>query len=215
MVLGRMPSVMELTADVNDISIKCARWKSEFEASGTDELSGCFGLLHNASRLTMETMAAYNQLFRLPFSASSQEELKKLQDDNVERIMMITKWNFVNSISYIEFSIKEHSKHLAAFFDIYAKSKRVYLRDLLKRGLNLNPPLLSIKDFKEWECLLEVRNTVVHNSGISDEDKDCSAGGIALKFRKNVMVTGHVGDFIKFTQAACELFSAWAKAARK
>jgi hypothetical protein len=214
MTLIRMPSVMEIAGMVDETCRKCMDRKTEFESLGKDALSGCFGLLHNASRMTMELLTFYNQIWQHPFAGDS-EELKKLQKDNVERVVMITKWNFVNSISCIEYSIKEFAKSKIAFSGLYASRKRIYLGQILNRSLNLTPRLVEPKVFNEWICLLEVRNTVVHNNGISDTDKECLIGGVSVKFVKDTMITGGVTDFVRLTDAVCDFYYAWAKVARQ
>lgn len=161
-------------------------------------------------------LAQFEVITRTRIAASSQDELVTLRKEYLERIIMITKWNFISAISSIEFSIKQFAKDKTAFSDLYNKRKKhVYLIAILERSARHNPPLLENNALNEWKCLLNVRNAVVHNNGVSEEDKDCSVSGIQIKFKRDEMLAGETSGFMKFSELVCELYSSWARMARQ
>lgn len=67
---------------------------------------------------------------------------------------------------------------------------------------------------KAWEALIEVRNSIVHNNAIADEDKTYRIGDAEIRFEKGRMLKGPLNFFIKLIEYAVENYKVTLKVLR-
>jgi len=176
-------------------------------------LSDCFGMLFNDSTWTLEALSHYYDVWNRPTAGIPNDEIELSRGENGERVREVTKWLFVSVISHIEFAIRQYTRSEAAFKRLYARKEPVSLRKMIGKSATLSPPLTDRKLLDQWNCLLDIRNTVVHNNGIADRDAVQDVAGMPVHFKANTMMRGDLRFFPHLTTSAIDLFASWAEKA--
>ena len=192
---------------------KCKRYGDNLDTiirrpSDSDFRRACFAMIFNSTTLTLELLSYYYEKWKGPF-VETREEIRRKKEENAQRCIAITKMQFISSISSIEYCVKEtinlNPKHSLAKWS--RKQKRIYLSSIMKKSKRIG--LINNKQHGFWECILKVRNVIVHNNGIADFDKTYQIDGITVSFVKGKMLKGKLDFFVKLTDKAVDLFHSW------
>jgi hypothetical protein len=203
--------IMEMLARIRGT---CQARQIEFEKIGKSPLSDCFGMLYNDSTWPLEVLSYYYNVWsRIPTAGIPKDQIEAAIGENAQRVKETTKWHFVSVISHIEFSAKEYTKVKAAFKSLHASTNRVYMRGILEESTKLKPPLVDKQSLDQWNCILDIRNILIHNNGISDHDSTCNIAKLTVQFKTNTMLKGNLGLFSSLSEATIDLFSDWSKSA--
>lgn len=185
-----------------------------------------FGVCHNNFILCIELMDCWLQFWDNPdrmkrilgkaLKDLTEGEVKQLRNQNFERIMELLKWSlFIPTFSLIEFTMKNSlflfSDHPAAKKVNNLKDKPHYIKFnnsiLLPSG---ETNLLTSNQIKEIKTLAKLRNSIVHNNAIAQEDHIHKGENYEINFAKGEMLTGKLNTFFYCTLAVIELYFAWA-----
>ena len=204
-----------LINEVENLREKCSRYGDEANSMLKGSLlgtgSGCFGMIFNHATLTLELLDHYYRIWRKPTIITTRdiEDLERSKKENAERCILITKWLFIDSISSIEFSMKESIK-LCPNTLFKKKGKRVYLSSIVKKSKSIH--LMGNDSIKAWNLILRVRNLVVHNNAIADQNGQYQIKDITISLIEGKMMKGKLDFFVKLTDMAVDEYYSWLKA---
>ena len=203
--------IMErLMKQLASLRTKCKRFGDELEIKTTtsDLRSGCFAMLFNSTTLTLELLSYYYGIWKRTYTMTK-EQIERSKEENAQRCMEITKMQFILAISNIEYCMKEvldmYPRHSLAKW--CCKQKRIYLSGIINESKKIR--LIDDKEHRFWDCILKVRNVVVHNNAIADFSKTYQINGLTISFVKGKMLKGKLDFFIKLTDKAIDLYRSW------
>ena len=182
---------------------------------GTDDRDprhGCFAQIFNTSTLTVELLSYYFNCWKRQANGSK-EEIEEKRKENAERVILITKMHFINCMSAIEFCMKEklrlfQDNGLSKWYtEKLDDSKPVYMRSIVKESEKNG--IITTKELEFWECLIDVRNFMVHNNAIADKTEICDLDGIQVEFVQGQMIRGKLGFLTKLADKSVDLYKLW------
>lgn len=183
----------------------------EFGIQDTDHPVGGLSMCYNRAIITIEIIQVYNDWWSNPnpveFRSMSTTQIIQLRQENAERVKMVGKSLFIDSLSSIEYSMKETCKTYHDILNIDF-SRRQYLRNLISESHQAG--LVNEKTRSRWHCLCELRNTLVHNNGISDIDLEMDfPTGEIVTMTKGTMTQGNLKFFPQLTCWAVGAYADW------
>lgn len=207
-----------LVREVLNLRQKCHRYGDDIDSilgkpTIPDPRSRCFAEMFNYATLTVELLSYYYSQWRSIHIRATEEDLKRSKEENAERCKTITKMQFILSISSIEHNAKEsillcQKTPLVRWYRRQQQQKRrIYLSGIMKKSNQIG--MVSNKDLESWDCILGVRNSVVHNNAIADQDKTYQIDGMTVSFVNGKMLRGKLGFFVQLTDKAAELYYSW------
>ena len=146
---------------------------------------------------------------RVSTSASNTTENAQEPDKLTMDIMLrVMRMGFIETISRIEFYSKKRLKESKqSFFKELQKKqnqgKRIYFSNIIEDAVDADK--ISKEDKKFWDYILQIRNCLVHNGGISDKDFETMIGELEVK--KDKKIEGAIMDFYRVTEKPIELYS--------
>lgn len=210
----------ELLRQLSDLRDKCIKYHDEVNNKlGTDNeiKAGCFSMIHNNVIMTFELLNFYKMIWENPEKFGlkiprTNEDLERTKKENAERIIEATKCLFIKSLSSIEYCAKEtikDKKHPLHSWYQKQKSKngRIYLSGIANKSYKKG--LIDEQQKECWDCLIYMRNIIVHNNGIADDDKKYRINDLEIIFEKDKMTRGNLDTFVKLTDIAVDLYHCW------
>ncbi len=171
-----------------------------------DFRSMCFYNIHNRGVLTMEIVTLLEKSVR-PFREGNTE------DQETERVMIVTRGLFTDTMSSIEKAAKDC---ISAYWMNDIKDKALennsylYLRYIIYASAEKG--LVSPRQLKEWEAVFLMRNLVMHNNSEGDRSMVFELEDLKISIRPDRMMKGPTITFVKLSEKAVELFYDWLKA---
>lgn len=207
-----------LIKQVLNLRQKCQRYGDKIDSILGEPLpseprSGCFAAIFNFTTLTVELLSYYYGLWKRAYIFVTEEDMKRSREENAQRCLEITKMLFVFSISSMEHFAKEtiniYPKHpLAQWFrKQQQQERRIYLSGIM--GQSKRTGLIDSKSLKSWDCILEVRNLIVHNNAIADRDRIYQIDGMTVSFVSGKMLRGKLDFLVNLTDKATDLYYSW------
>ena len=214
-----------LLGQLLDLRDKCVKYQNEINTKlGSNDIKvGYFNIIHNHAVATLELLGFYKKIWETPSMfrlevPKADKDLKRAKKENAERIIEATKCLFIKSLSAIEYCAKgtikdkRHPLHLW-YQEQKSKNRRIYLSKMIsesyKRGL------INKKQKESWDCLIDMRNIIVHNNGIADKNVKYSINDLEIIFEENKMTKGKLDTFIKLTNIAVDLYYSWVLVSEK
>jgi hypothetical protein len=129
-----------------------------------------FGMIFNEATLVLELLDHYYSLWKNLVRASG-SEIEESKKENAQRVLLITKWSFVDALSSIEYSIKGTLKTLDTRQTRILRAelqtrKRVYLSAITRAAKERE--LIDAEQYETWKGLIETRHAIVHSNAIAD-----------------------------------------------
>lgn len=208
-----MESVYQSVLEIRERMRGYGKWLEDLDSS----VENCFAMIFNHATLTVELLHYYLQIWRIPPTPlSSAEEIERARKENGQRVMEITKWFYVASVSSFEYSAKEVVKHIQT--EVARKlrqelarhkrcHKRLYLSSITQAAREAG--LMAGEQHQTWKGLLAVRNTVVHNNGIADATQQYKIGRLQVAFHKGHMLKGDLRFFANLAETLIEQYRSW------
>jgi hypothetical protein len=212
----------KLLSQLEHLRNKCEMCQDELNENfnaNDDIRAGCFGMIYNHTVQIFELLNFYYQIWDNPklYGLDIQnmpEKIIKSKKENGERVIMATQCGlFIPTISSIEFCAKEAIKCVnhplyGWYRNQKRKQKRIHLSGIINESYKKR--LITKYEKKKWDCIIHLRNIVVHNNGISDITKKyIMDDDLIIEFNKNKMTQGKLDIFIKLTNMAVELYYKW------
>ncbi len=155
-----------------------------------EDPSAFFGMAFNSITMTLELLDHYYLLWgRLnPSDFSNAEETR---EQNGQRVNLLQKLCFIEVMSSFEFSAK---KIVLANIDLFDEFKgRIYLTGIMNRSHEKG--LINEAQLNLWKGASILRNSLVHNNGIAEEDAKYTYPEVTVFLKNNVMTQGNLKLF--------------------
>lgn len=197
---------------------KCQQYQEDLD-SITQKSPRCFSMIFNKATVVVELLSHYFELWKNPAAHGIRvEDIEETREENAERCKEITKWLFVDSLSAMEYCMKETMNlypnlSLAKWCRKQQQRRRVYLSGIVAESERIG--IINNTDYKFWNCIVDVRNSVVHNNAIADKDKTCQVDGTIVSFVKGKMLRGKLDFFVKLTDKAIDIYYSWIRSTIK
>jgi len=130
---------------------------------------GVFGMIFNKLTLGLELLSYYYDAWEKA-SHTKCSSVGEAEQENAQRVILIQKMIFLDTMSSIEFCSKEYIKKSPQKIGSFAD--RIYLRKIMERSKAQS--VISDSEFTRWEGTIELRNAIVHNNGVSEKTKTYS-----------------------------------------
>jgi hypothetical protein len=173
-----------------------------------------FAMIFNDTTLTLEMLDYYYGIWKRKRLLPT-DVIKRLREENAQRVLGITKWAFISALSIIEYTAKEMLKmaNTNSFEYLRAKlqsGKRVHLSEIIERSKKIT--LIDVEQYETWRALIEVRNAVVHNNAIADIDGGYKIDDIEITLVKGKMLRDKLNFFIKLLGITTDQYYKWLRA---
>jgi len=125
-----------------------------------------------------------------------------------------SRFTFVATMSILEFTAKEISLRdglpVKKILDERKNNKKYYhLSHIVSASRELK--LVTDNEKKEWDFFIEIRNTLVHNNAIVDENLKFTVYGKLYSFEKGKKMSGSIQTLFIFSKRVVELFYNWSQ----
>ena len=168
-------------------------------------LPNAFNMIFNDLTLTLELLDYYYRLWSsLNISAFSAKDVERMRKENWKRVMQITKWAFIDTLSSLEFSLKKmletiNPKVLSVIKE-RRRNKPIYFRSIIKELHREG--YVNDKAYNGWITLIEIRNCVVHNNAIPESNRTLYLDDLKIVFTRGQMLTAKLDFFVKLIDYA-------------
>ena len=182
----------------------------EFSVSHNEDPAAFFGMAFNNITMTLELLDYYNRLWG-SLTSTTCSSVDEARAQNGERVMMIQKMAFIEIMSSFEFSAKKIVLQKLARFGNF--SGRIYLSGIMKRSQEkglIDQPKLDL-----WNGAIRLRNSLVHNNGISEETACYCYPEVTINVVQNDMAQGNLNQFGLLSKWVLNESRAWISNANK
>lgn len=181
---------------------------SQFAVSQNTPPISAFNMAHNEATITAELLNYYKSIW-VKSRKANLEEICQMREENGQRVMAATNRTFISSLSAIEYVAKLALQSKPDLLPV-DWDKRVYLSLIV--GKSKTAGWIDNEMKKNLDDLIFVRNCLVHNNGVSDEDRDlfrpyCER----LEAKEGQMIQCDLKLPLEYTCYACEAFKTWSE----
>jgi predicted nucleic acid-binding protein len=168
---------------------------------------GAFGIVHNTAVMTLELLDFYHRTWS-SIPPSSVPDPEATRQENAERVMLVTKSAFIMCLSGFEFSAKQALTRYPGRLQLPAG--RIYLRAIMRASAKKG--LITADTDNLWTGAIAVRNCLVHNNGIADEDAEYKFPDVTVRLESGKMPQGTLKFFPSLTNWTVTAFADWCRA---
>ena len=169
-----------------------------------------FGMAFNSITITLELLDYYYNLWG-KLNQKDLPNVKETREQNAERVILLEKMCFISVMSSFEFCAKKVVLEKKSLFGEFRG--RIYLTGIMERSENKG--IINKSQFNLWRGINKLRNSLVHNNGIAEENVQYEYPNVTLTLQENVMTQGNLKLFpllIKWLLIEAQL---WIKNANK
>jgi hypothetical protein len=209
--LNELPEVLKFLDEfVNRVNLIQDRLRSDLKVRVEDD-NRFFGLGQREAVLAHELLT-----FCLPKWSSllrrvTPEMIEQARGEVYDRIRSILAYQFISTMSLIEFGAKESIKTASSSSLAAATAStkgRLSLRLIVNESRRLN--LISENDLDTWSALIEIRNMLVHNNGRADKSVTYKIAGLTVALVPGKMTEADTFLFFpKITAEAVDKYHDW------
>ena len=166
--------------------------------------AGVFGMVFNDLTLALELLYYYFNIWgkQTTTACASVEEART---QNAQRVIAIQKMVFIATMSSFEFCAKEcinnNPQRLGSLHG------RVYLKGIMEKSKDNS--IIPHSDFTLWEGVVNLRNALVHNNGISEIDAVYNYPQCTLTMENGKMTQGDLRLFSGLTEWVLDSMRSW------
>jgi len=197
--------------DIEQLLKKLDSFANEFPDLNKQKLLPFFDIHHNF-QLTVELLDGYYKEWKLNKAMLEENQVELAIKQNCDRVLMITKWSFVASVSLVEFVIKKlitntNGNRTKDWKEKIQTNKEIHLSQILTSQKDKDQ--LNVPEFHDWETILHVRNIMTHNNAIAYYTQTLKINGFEIKMIEGKILQGQINFFVTMTDKLIELFRKW------
>lgn len=175
---------------------------------------GAFGMCTNYAIVTRELASHYFQVWSSSAEAArlapmSEALRRRVLDEKTQRLNLAAKAMFVWNMSSIEYACKEALKtHPSVIPAANAANRDLKFRQVI----DLSPAhgLIDVALLPLWRGANSIRNRMVHNNGIGNEDRDWTfSSALTIQMRAGQEIRGSLLVFPLLTTWVIEQYTEW------
>jgi hypothetical protein len=180
----------------------CQKFGLAEDAAPIGALSICF----NNVTLVLELSWYYKTQWAAPAPAHLTE---KLRNENAERLAMVGRFLFINTISACEFQAKNGNRQFPLILEL--SQNRPYLSNILHQSRIRG---LLTEDVKLlWDGAIRIRNCLVHNNAVADETAQWTFGpDLTVALQDGEMTQGTIMMMPRLTKWVVRAYADWCDA---
>lgn len=202
---GVVEELLKLRAKCNQLG---SQLRTKYSLAEGDPPVSALAMMYNFATLAAETCSYYYETWSRQNAPAPGQTVDEAKAQNGERIVTQLKMAFILSLSSLEFIAKEADLIDPSVLNL-DKTKRQYLLGVMKRSCHRG--LIGAVDLERWRGLTLLRNALVHNNAIADEDHDfIYPDGTRIVLRSGQMAQGStLHFFVQLMSWAADAFGAW------
>lgn len=128
--------------------------------------AGFYGMSFNSITLALELLDCYFRIWqKIDASDKKVKDVEGSRKENTQRVISIQRLTFIEIMSSFEYAAKQIVSIKQATFGEFRG--RIYLSRIMEKSLELGQ--LNQDQLKQWNGVIRLRNSLVHNNGISEE----------------------------------------------
>ena len=134
-----------------------------FSIAAHEHPAGFFNAVFNNIILTIEFLNYYETLWS-DIKPTSSKNVEKAKEENAQRVTLIQKMSFIEIMSSFEFVSKRIVQEKSKFGRF---SGNIYLSKIMSKTRDIG--LIDDTKLNLWDGVIRLRDSLVHNNGISEE----------------------------------------------
>ena len=134
-----------------------------FSIAAHEHPAGFFNAVFNNIILTIEFLNYYETLWS-DIKPTSSKNVEKAKEENAQRVTLIQKMSFIEIMSFFEFFSKRIVQERSKFGRF---SGNIYLSKIMSKKRDIG--LIDDTKLNLWDGVIRLRDSLVHNNGISEE----------------------------------------------
>ncbi len=152
--------------------------------------AGFFGMAFNNVTLTLELLDYYNKLWT-GLRTTNAKSIAEAKAQNAQRVILLQKMSFIEIMSAFEYTAKGvFVNHQSLFGPVKG---RLYLSKIMTDSFNLG--LFDKITLDLWIGSIYIRNSLVHNNGISESTATHAFPEVTVRVTKDAMTQGNLKMF--------------------
>ncbi len=160
-----------------------------FSIAAHEHPAGFYGMAFNNITLTIELLNYYEKLWN-KIKSTQCSSIEEARVQNGQRVIMIQKMSFIEIMSSFEFCSKKIVQERSKFGSF---SGRIYLSKIMSKTKDIG--LIDDTKLALWNGAVRLRNSLVHNNGISEETETYSYPDITIQVTDGKMTQGNLKLF--------------------
>lgn len=149
-----------------------------------------FGMAFNSITMTLELLNHYHNLWG-KLAPKDLPNAREIREQNSQRIILLQKMCFIELMSAFEFTAKKTVLQNESFFEKF--KGRIYLTTIMERSHEKD--LINEAQLNLWTGASVLRNSLVHNNGIAEKDKEYNYPDVTVTLRDGAMTQGDLKLF--------------------
>lgn len=188
----------EVVRFIENLRVKAQNYQNEIAnkllLSKQEELpTGLFGMIFNTLTLGLELLHFYYNTWDKK-SQTNCASVKDAKNENAERVILIQKMIFINTMSAIEFCFKEYVNQFPhKIGNCQNRQGWVYLSRITKESKDNS--IINDTKLAGWQGMIELRNSLVHNNGIAEKTEQYTYTKCTLTLEEGEKITGNLKLF--------------------
>lgn len=191
---------------IPEIMIKIEKTESWFRKDYSMKYNP-FTLIHNVLGFLTEILIWFNVTWS---QEEKNEVLKSEHTIQKDKVITITRWGFIQTFSIIEYTIKEiikkeKFKSFNKCIDKWEKGDFVSFYSIIKIFHEMGK--INDNEYNNWNILRKIRNCLVHNNAITDEEISYELNNRKIVRTENYMLLGDIDGLIILIEQISKLYS--------
>lgn len=167
-----------------------------------------FGMAFNGITLSLELIDHYCVLWK-NLTTTTGPSLEEAKEQNGQRVILIQKMCFIEIMSSFEFCAKHIVSKNPSLFGTF--KGRIYLEKIMTSSNELG--LMDDATLHLWQGLIRLRNSLVHNNGISSETAQYFYPSVVLTVQDCSMIRGNLRQYGALTEWLLDAAQQWIESA--
>lgn len=170
-----------------------------------------FNQIFNTATIVAEVLDYYYYIWSKEYKMPPLM-IEELREDNAEKILEITKWAFIQSMSVIEFNMKRLLRELNNPLLKPKPGEKPALKNIRLSQIieeSRKTKLISETYYPTWDCAIKVRNALVHNNAIADRVMSYEVGGQRIEFIEGKTLKGNMSIFMSLIHSVTDAHFDW------
>jgi len=172
-----------------------------------------FGMIQQNVVMALELLSFYINTWKtIDATGMTPEQIENSRQQNWERVILIGKMSFILSVSEIEYCARTMTDRipnlkLQNIKKTLASKKWIYLRDIMIESEKNR--IIDQSSLDNWKNIIELRNHIIHNNAVAEEDKTVMIDGIKIQYQKGKQIQGNLLFFPKLTENLSDWYKTW------
>ena len=178
-----------------------------------------FSMIFNTSTLACELLDSYKTKWSsISTIGYTKEQIDSSKEQNGQRVAVIERMSYIETISVIEFCTKlmvdtlqvKSLQDIKKNLDKESKKRKdfhIYLRNIMNESQKIN--LIPQSSFDKWHNLIVLRNCCIHNNTIPEKDEDVTIEDITIHYKKEKQIHDDLLFIPKLTEKVVNLYKEW------